>query len=159
MAKNRQGEKTMSNKKCKFRVSVPVVIFQLLGKIYFVLSILLSIYFLLRCHGEQLDLQILCLILFGIGVLFYTAPYLWHVDFYKDRIVVHKLMFQKEIQRSEICKVTIPSTHTIQIWNEKGIVIRIDVQCENYNKAERYLSDFLEKQETGSEVKKPTEEN
>lgn len=48
----------MKKKGLKFKVTVPIIIFRLLGVIYFVTSILLSLFFLIRCGGIQVDLQI-----------------------------------------------------------------------------------------------------
>ena len=72
----------MKKKGLKFQVTVPVVIFRLLGIIYFVTSVLLSLFFFVRCRGVQTDLQMFCICLFFIGVLFFFANHIWHVDGY-----------------------------------------------------------------------------
>lgn len=43
----------MKKKGLKFQVTVPVVIFRLLGIIYFVTSVLLSLFFFVRCRGTD----------------------------------------------------------------------------------------------------------
>lgn len=109
----------MKKKGLKFQVTVPVVIFRLLGIIYFVTSVLLSLFFFVRCRGVQTDLQMFCICLFFIGVLFFFANHIWHVDFYKDYFEIHRLIFRRKVSASDVKKLFITDTHKIQIWNEK----------------------------------------
>ena len=109
----------MKKKGLKFKVTVPIIIFRLLGVIYFVTSILLSLFFFVRCGGIQVDLQIFCVCLLVIGLLFFFADHIWHVDFYEEYFEIHKLMFWKKIAVCDVKRLFITDTHKIQIWSNK----------------------------------------
>ena len=129
----------MKKKGLKFQVTVPIIIFRLLGVIYFVTSVLLSLFFFIRCGGIQTDLQMFCVCLFFIGVLFFFADHIWHVDFYKEYFEIHKLIFWKKVDACDVKKLFITDTHKIQIWNEKKKVASIDINCVNYKKVIQYF--------------------
>ena len=129
----------MKKKGLKFQVTVPIIIFRLLGVIYFVTSVLLSLFFFIRCGGIQTDLQMFCVCLFFIGVLFFFADHIWHVDFYKEYFEIHKLIFWKKVFVADVKKLFITDTHKIQIWNEKKKVASIDINCVNYKKVIQYF--------------------
>ena len=129
----------MMIKGLKFKVTVPVIIFRLLGVIYFVTSVLLSLFFFARCGGIQTDLQMFCVCLFLIGVLFFLSDHIWHVDFYKEYFEIHKLIFLKKVFASDVKKLFITNTHKIQIWNEKKKLTSIDINCINYKKVIQYF--------------------
>lgn len=129
----------MKKEKPNFQVTVPTSIFRILGIIYFVISILLSIFFGVRCNGIQKDLQIFCICLFVIGLLFFFANYIWHVDFYKDYFKIYKLFFFKKIYVCNVEKIRITDTRKIQICNKNKIVASIDINCTNYKKVIQYF--------------------
>ena len=129
----------MKKKGLKFKVTVPVIIFRLLGVIYFVSSVLLSIFFYVRCGGIQTDLQMFCVFIFFIGVLFFWADHIWHVDFYKEYFEIHKLIFRKKVYASDVKKLFITDTRKIQIWNEKKKLTSVDFNCINYKKVILYF--------------------
>ena len=109
----------MKKKGLKFQVTVPVVIFRLLGIIYFVTSVLLSLFFFVRCRGVQTDLQMFCICLFFIGVLFFFANHIWHVDFYKDYFEIHRLIFRRKVSASDVKKLFITDTHNSNMEREE----------------------------------------
>lgn len=130
----------MKKKGLKFKVTVPIIIFRLLGVIYFVTSILLSLFFFVRCGGIQVDLQIFCVCLFVIGLLFFFADHIWHVDFYEEYFEIHKLVFWKKIAVCDVKRLFITDTHKIQICGNKNKkVASIDINCINYKKVIRYF--------------------
>lgn len=90
--------------------------------------------FFVRCRGVQTDLQMFCICLFFIGVLFFFANHIWHVDFYKDYFEIHRLIFRRKVSASDVKKLFITDTHKIQIWNEKKKVASIDINCINYKR-------------------------
>ncbi len=117
----------MKKKGLKFQVTVPVVIFRLLGIIYFVTSVLLP--------------------------LFFFANHIWHVDFYKDYFEIHRLIFRRKVSASDVKKLFITDTHKIQIWNEKKKVASIDINCINYKKVIQYFEKRgVEMQEESEDV-------
>lgn len=83
-----------------------------------------------------------------IGLLFFFADHIWHVDFYEEYFEIHKLVFWKKIAVCDVKRLFITDTHKIQIWsNKKKKVASIDINCINYKKDDASKKEgFVEKE-------------